>query len=161
MMDRLNKEAPAYKEGYLTNGKPITEANIKEMLDSAKESMPDYTPWDTSSTFDYNSAIFWYSRACASFSGGLSDYIFGKDAPVDSHQNFDQIKVGDVLGIRDSSTGYDHAVLVTDVSRLSEGRFIYCEGNTNKTVRWESGAAGRMDRWTDTRKAETFIYTRY
>lgn len=159
MMDRLNKEAPAYKEGYLTNGKPITEANIKEMLDAAKESMPDYTPWDTSSTFDYNSAIFWYGKACASFSGGLSDYIFGKDAPVDSHQNFDQIKVGDVLRIRDSSTGYDHAVLVTDVSRLSEGRFTHGDGNVSKMVQW--GRGERLDRWSETKLAESYIYTRY
>jgi len=35
MMSRLNAEAPDYVEGYLSNGKPITEVNITEMIEAA------------------------------------------------------------------------------------------------------------------------------
>ena len=162
MMDRLNKEAPAYTEGYLTNGKPITEANIKEMLDAAKESMPDYTPWGPDDSTRYVTSLFpGYAGGggCTSFSAGLSDYIFGKDAPVTKHQNFDQLKVGDIVWMSDSSTGYEHMVLVTDVSEIGEGFFVKTEGNTNRVVRW--GTNTNMNRWSDTQKAETYIYTRY
>lgn len=162
MMDRLNKEAPAYKEGCLTNGKPITEANIKEMLDAAKESMPDYTPWGPDSSTHYTTFFFpgyGGTGGCDSFGAGLSDYIFGKDAPVTEHQDFDNIKVGDVIHMKDSSTGYEHTVLVTDVSELSDNYFGYTNGNTSGMVGWDFGSD--MNRWSDTRKAETYIYTRY
>lgn len=162
MMDRLNKEAPAYKEGYLTNGKPITEANIKKMLDSAKESMPDYTPWGPDSSTHYTTFFFpgyGGTGGCDSFGAGLSDYIFGKDAPVTEHQDFDHIKVGDVIHMKDSSIGYEHTVLVTDVSRLSEGRFTHGDGNVSKMVQW--GRGERLDRWSETKLAETYVYTRY
>lgn len=162
MMDRLNKEAPAYKEGYLTNGKPITEANIKEMLDAAKESMPDYTPWGPDDSTRYATLFIpgysWHG-GCGSFAIGLSDYIFGKEAPVKVHQDFDQIKVGDVIWMKDSATGYNHIVLVTDVSELSDNYFGYTNGNTSGMVGWDFGSD--MNRWSDTRKAETYIYTRY
>ena len=45
MMNRLNAEAPKYYEGYLTNGKPITEENIQAMLAEAEKGMPDGTKW--------------------------------------------------------------------------------------------------------------------
>lgn len=163
MMDRLNKEAPAYKEGYLTNGKPITEANIKEMLDSAKESMPDYTPWGPDSSTHYTTFFFpgyGGTGGCDSFGAGLSDYIFGKDAPVTEHQDFDHIKVGDVIHMKDSSTGYEHTVLVTDVSKLAEeGFFQRCSGNTSRMVEWRGGE--RLSRWSETKLSESYIYTRY
>ena len=52
MMNRLNAEAPKYYEGYLTNGKPITEENIKAMLAEAEKGMPNGTKWDTSSFYN-------------------------------------------------------------------------------------------------------------
>ena len=115
MMNRLNAEAPKYVEGYLTNGKPITEANIKAMLAEAEKGMPSGTKWDTSSFYNYGTKAFINYRtanACSAFAGALSDYIFGKDAPATEHQNFDDIKVGDVLWMKNSKTGYAHACLL-------------------------------------------------
>ena len=163
MMARLNAEAPAYTAGYLTNGKSITEANIKEMLAEAHESMPDYTPWSADFSFDYSTRVFAETGylmvgGCESFAAALSDYMFGKDAPCTMHQNFDQLKVGDVVWIKDSSTGYDHVVVVTDV-RPEDGFFTRCSGNTNRTVRWEVGE--RVNNWSETQLTETYIFTRY
>ena len=153
MMARLNGEVPGYVEGYLTNGKPITEANIKEMLAEAEESMPDYTPWDDSLTYDYSTIVFADKGylavgGCNSFAAALSDYIFGKDAPSNMHQDFDRLKIGDVVWLKDSSSGEGNVVVVTDVSELSDGIFKTVSGNSNKTVRWGSGE--NMSRWSET-----------
>ena len=161
MMDRLNGEAPAYTEGYLTNGKPITEANIKEMLADVEESMPDYTPWSGESKYNYLTMVFaekgsYSEGGCNSFAAALSDYIFGYDAPSAMHQNFDQIKVGDIVWMKDSSTGYQHVVLVTG---FGDGYFKVTNGNSNKTVQWNAGM--NVSRWSDTKRAETYVFSRY
>ena len=163
MMARLNGEVPGYVEGYLTNGKPITEANIKEILAEAEESMPEGTPWSDDFSFDYSTKVFveagdYMIGGCGSFAAGLSDYIFGKDAPSTMHQNFDQLKVGDIIWIKDSSTGYNHIVIVTDV-RSADGFFTRCSGNSNGMVQW--GGGGQPANWSETRLAETYIFTRY
>ena len=163
MMNRLNAEAPAYTPGYLTNGKPITEENIKEMLAEAQESMPEGTPWATGSTYYYSTGVFADAGyplvgGCESFAAALSDYIFGKGAPSTMHQNFDQLKVGDVVWIKDSSTGYDHCVLATDV-RPEDGFFKRCSGNSSSMVRW--GGGEQLSYWSETMIAESYIFTRY
>ena len=162
MMNRLNAEAPKYYEGYLTNGKPITEENIKAMLAEAEKGMPDGTAWSADISFDYRTTFFrGYSAVggCGSFSAGLSDYIFGKNAPVTKHQDFDNIKVGDVIWWKDSSVGRDHIVLVRDIDSTAQGSYVYCNGNLSKKVRWER--FDDINNWSTTQKAETYIYSRY
>ena len=163
MMNRLNAEAPKYVEGYLTNGKPITEENIKAMLAEAEKGMPTGTAWSDNVAFDYYTKCFpGYSRVggCGSFAAGLSDYIFGKDAPVTKHQNFDNLKVGDIIWLQSSKTGYNHAVLVTDLRPTTDDSYMYADGNNDTYgVWWEK--YGYMDDWGDTQKAETYVYSRY
>ena len=162
MMDRLNAEAPKYFEGYLTNGKPITEENIKAMLAEAEKGMPDGTAWDASIYYDYLTRLFGNYASyggCNSFAAALSDYVFGKDAPVRKHQDFDNIKVGDVIWWKDSSIGESHVVLVRDVDSTAQGSYVYCNGNLSKKVRWER--FDDINNWSTTQKAETYIYSRY
>ena len=162
MMDRLNAEAPKYFEGYLTNGKPITEENIKAMLAEAEKGMPDGTAWDASIYYDYLTRLFGNYASyggCHSFAAALSDYVFGKDAPVRKHQDFDNIKVGDVIWWKDSSIGGSHVVLVRDVDSTAQGSYVYCNGNLSKKVRWER--FDDINNWSTTQKAETYIYSRY
>lgn len=160
MMDRLNAEAPKYYKGYLTNGKPITEENIQAMLAEAEKGMPDGTAWSTGEFYYYYTKCFpEYSRVggCGSFSAGLSDYIFGKNTPVKKHQNFDSLKVGDVIWWKDSSIGRDHIVFVTDLRSATE--YIYCNGNSSKSVWWND--QDNMADWSQTQRAETYVYSRY
>ena len=160
MMNRLNAEAPKYYEGYLTNGKPITEENIKAMLAEAEKGMPDGTAWSADISFDYRTTFFQgYSAVggCGSFSAGLSDYIFGKNAPVKKHQDFDNLKVGDVIWWKDSSIGRDHIVFVTDLRSATE--YTCCNGNSSRCVFW--GRLNNMADWSATQKAETYVYSRY
>ena len=163
MMDRLNAEAPKYVEGYLTNGKPITEENIKAMLAEAEKGMPTGVAWSTGEFYYYYTKCFpGYSRVggCGSFAAGLSDYIFGKDAPVTKHQNFDDIKVGDAIWLHSSKTGYDHIVFVTDLRPTTADSYMYVDGNNDTYGVWWGGY-GYMDDWGDTQKAETYVYSRY
>ena len=163
MMNRLNAEAPKYVEGYLTNGKPITEENIKAMLAEAEKGMPTGTPWDNSSQYDYYTNALGGNRkviACGAFASAVSDYIFGKDAPVHKHQNFDNLKVGDIVWLQSSKTGYNHAVVVTDLRPTTADSYMYVDGNNDTYgVWWEK--YGYMDDWGDTQKAESYVYSRY
>ena len=162
MMNRLNAEAPKYFEGYLTNGKPITEENIKEMLSEAEKGMPSRTKWDTSDFYQYGTRAFGnyrYAYACSAFAGALSDYIFGKDAPVTKHQNFDNIKVGDIIDWNNSSTGYGHAVLVTTIHPTTDDSYGVTNGNLGGMVIWDNYTY--IDSIDETTIAESYIYSRY
>ena len=162
MMNRLNAATPAYTAGYLSNGKPITEANIQEILNSARESMPEGTRWDTDTFYSYNSPKLFSGPACSSFACGLSDYIFGEDAPVTKHQNFDQLKVGDVVWMKNSVTGYSHAFVITSLTNPYYGPDYYsdCDGNSGGEVSWSS--QGKYSTFTKPEVASgTYIYSRY
>lgn len=161
MMNRLNAEAPKYYEGYLTNGKPITEENIKAMLAEAEKGMPNETTWDASSQYRYGRPNFYPgtsgSTGCNSFAAALSDYVFGLKASVTVHQDFDNLKVGDVIWWKDSSIGRSHVVFVTDLRSATE--YTCCNGNSSRCVFW--GRLNNMADWSATQKAETYVYSRY
>lgn len=163
MMDRLNAEAPKYYKGYLTNGKPITEENIQAMLAEAEKGMPTGTPWDNSSQYDYYTNALGGNRkviACGAFASAVSDYIFGKDAPVHKHQNFDNLKVGDIVWLQSSKTGYNHAVVVTDLRPTTADSYMCADGNNDTYGVWW-GQYDYTDDWSATQKAETYVYSRY
>lgn len=167
MMTRLNNEAPNYFEGYLSNGKPITENNIKAMIESAKVSMPNNTQWDTTDRYWYRRNILvdnhgvYANGGCGAFGLGLSDYIFGKNAPVSKHQNFDQLKIGDLIYLLDSSTGTKHVVMVTGFgnNKYIGDYFIRGEGNNSGTVEWRINEY--VGQWSTTKLAESYVYSRY
>lgn len=168
MMDRINAST-TYREGYLTNGKPITEENIKELLAKFEETMPTGSPWDDSSTFNYQSRAFGHTSACASFGAAISDALFGKDAPVTRHQNFDQLKVGDVVWLKNTSTGYYHAVVVTSMTPpagYGANNYTMCDGNNDES--WNSAGGVRWGKAEDRNAFDlpeiasgTYIYSRY
>ena len=95
---------------------------------------------------------------CNSFAYILSDTIFGKDAPVTKHQNFDQIKVGDVIWLKNSANGFNHVFVVTEVDSDSN---IYrtCEGNVSDTVSWMGW--GEISFLSEPECSSTYIYSRY
>lgn len=161
MMDRLNAEAPKYYEGYLTNGKPVTEANIKEMLAAAEQSMPSRTKWDESSFYNYGTRAYggnyFYTQACSAFACALSDYIFGKDAPVTTHQDFDNLKVGDIVAGRNSKNGYSHAFLITSIHPTTADSYEVTNGNLGGLVMWN--CYQYTSTWGD--MSESYVYSRY
>ena len=159
MMDRINAST-TYREGYLTNGKPITEENIKEMLAKFEETMPTGTKWDESYT--YASRAFGSVHACSAFGAAISDSLFGKGAPVTRHQNFDQLKVGDVVWMKNTASGYYHAFVISSLTNPYYGAGYYssCDGNVSGKVSWEG--YGRFTKFDEPEVySETYIYSRY
>ena len=159
MMDRINAST-TYREGYLTNGKPITEDNIKEMLAKFEETMPTGTKWDESYT--YASRAFGSVHACSAFGAAISDSLFGKGAPVTRHQNFDQLKVGDVVWMKNTASGYYHAFVISSLTNPYYGAGYYssCDGNVSGKVSWEG--YGRFTKFDEPEVySETYIYSRY
>lgn len=146
------------KTGYLTNGKPITEANIQEILEQLKEEYPDRTPWDENT--EYNSAtvpIGHIFGGCAAYAWMISDRIFGYKAninPLRRHQNFDQMKVGDILWAKNTLNHYEHVLVITSVEKDIDF-FHACSGNTSGKVSWNGyGVISELG-------SETYLYTRY
>ena len=158
MMNRITANI-TYTPGYLSNGKLITEDNIKDILSSVKASMPEGTEWNASSRYFYNSKIG-SGGGCDAWAYSVSDYLFTKDAPVYRHQNFDQLKVGDVVWVRNSKTGYDHFFLVTSLASVRNGRFDHCDGNVSGGVTWEGTMSYSTFDDPDF-TALTYIYSRY
>ncbi len=97
--------APA--TGYLTNGKPITEENIVELLKELEKAYPDGLEWNNDNKYSYDSPMLdaaGYTAGslggCGGFAFMLTDQIFGNDPnvnPVRIHQNLDELKPGDII----------------------------------------------------------------
>ncbi len=96
--------APA--TGYLTNGKPITEENIVEMLKELEKAYPHLSQWNGDSKYSFTSEVARQTvglakwEGCGSFAYMLTAQIFGDDPTVNPpriHQNFDELKVGDII----------------------------------------------------------------
>lgn len=164
MMARIMANV-TYTPGYLSNGQPITEDNIKALLAEVEKSMPEGTPWDGSATYFYSPGSLWgfgTARECASFAISVSDYLFGRNANVIKHQNFDQLKVGDAVQSRNTSTGYNHWYIVTSRTNPPWGpdAFSVCDGNNSNGVSWDGH--GRFTSFSKPEIAsDTWIYSRY
>lgn len=162
MMNRINAATPSYRAGYLTNGKPITTENIQEMLAEIESTMPAGTPWDKGEQFKYVTSMFegfYRVGACNSFGAAVSDAIFGEDAPIIRHQNFSQIKVGDVI-YHKNGKDYSHVcICVTEPD--STGFFEICDGNVSGKVFWH-GYEYAPDTFNDSDFAKySWVYSRY
>lgn len=160
MMVRINAATPAWKEGYLTDGSPITEENITNLLNKFKENFPDGSTWDESNFYRYPASSFGSSAyACSAFASVLSDSIFGEDAPLTRHQNFSELKVGDAVWMKNSENGYNHMLFIIAVDH-SFGRYTICSGNHGSEVEW--GRSGSLDIFDEPSVASgTYVYSRY
>ena len=166
MMDRINAST-TYREGYLTNGKPITEDNIKELLAKFEETMPTGSPWyggtPDESKYYYSSQGLGYGGGCNSFAYAISDALFGKQAPVTRHQNFDQLKVGDVVWLKNSVSGYNHVVVVTSLSSpagYGPDCYSVCDAGGTQGVAWDGGQSIKSFDKPEVASG-TWIYSRY
>jgi hypothetical protein len=150
-----------YTPGYLSDGQPITEDNIKALLAKIEASMPEGTDWDEDDRFNYSGKLG-YGGACNSWGYAVSDYLFGKEAPLTKHQNFDQLKVGDVVWMKNSATNYSHVYVVTSLTNPYWGPDAYsiCDGNVSGKVSWDGD--GRFSTFEKPEVASgTYIYSRY
>lgn len=159
MMDRINAATPAYREGYLTNGEPISDSAIQAMLAEMKESMPAGTAWATGYAYRYLSPTFGGSSGCNSFATAVSDALFGEDAPLVKHQDFDNLKVGDYIWVKPDADG-GHVYVVRS-NPDEDGYFDTCDGNAGGQVTWSSSENTIRIASNPDYAANTYIYSRY
>ena len=165
MMNRINAST-TYQEGYLTNGKPITEENIKELLAKFEETMPEGSPWyggtPDESRYYYSSPKLGMGGGCNSFAYAISDALFDEQAPMVKQQNFDQLKVGDVVWVKNTSNGRSHVVVITSLSNPTWGPHYYlaCDAGRDIGVGWN--AHGLFVSFSKPEIAtNTYVYSRY
>ena len=155
-----NTSSSGYKEGYLANGQPITEDNIKAMLEELRSQYPEGMEWGLNDSYSSPATPAGYNNnACAGFAWMLSDKLFGTDATVNSyykHQDFDSLKVGDVLWIKSSNTGYNHAVVIISVDG---DNYRACSGNVGGKVSWEDN--GDISFLKSDTASKSVIFSRY
>lgn len=140
--------------GTLSNGKEITEANVKEILEELKEEYPEGMAWGQEKT--YTSPTIGTGRACNAFAYMISDEIFGQFAPLTKHQNFDDIKVGDIVWVKNSDTNYSHLFVITDIEEdICRG----VSGNSNSKVEWRGRV--RISNFSEPGYSQSVVWTRY
>ena len=63
-----------------------------------------------------------YGSQCVGYTGLISDLIFGTEAPITVHDDFEQLRVGDHIRL----VLWDHSMLVTDVGKDENGKtYVY------------------------------------
>lgn len=117
----------------------------KQVLNTFKAKYPTGTPWGL------EKKGIWRGKektGCEAFVAELSDAIFG-DSSVLTHDDFEAIKIGDVLSVKHDT----HAVIVVDIVGDT---VIVAEGNFNGKVRW--GDKYTKEKFT---KEGSHVETRY
>ena len=79
------------------------------------------------------------------------------------HQNFDDLKVGDVVWVKNSENGYSHAFVITGFRpNVAPGDwYSTCGAGGNVGVYWENAGGQISNLKKPVTAAESFIYTRY
>lgn len=145
-----------FGDGKLNNGKPITEANVLEMLEQAQKIWPVGTSWTFSGTrnnhwYEWSGSVVdsvllnKYNQstnyACGGFAAMLSDYVFGLEANP-FHRVYDpmDIRAGDVIVIKNANGTVSHVAIAatsTIQSGTWAGRLWTADGNSASTgISW-------------------------
>ena len=136
-------------DGYLTNGKPVTEENVLELLWQIEQDWPSGTVWGTHNTTGtyknevpstealrlmraYNVNGYY---ACGGYAAMVSSLIFGDMAnPARRVEDLSQIRPGDVIFRVNNNTGKLWHVTIAVESPNGMNSFHYTDGNNGGTV---------------------------
>lgn len=126
----------------------LTQKQVQDQLFELYDEYPEGMSWTNENHSYYWKAINTYCYGCIAFAGEMSDRLFGKDAKVTTHRNFDKIKVGDHIRIGDY-----HSVIV-----LAKGpdELMVVEGNYNSSVHW-----GREITKSELKSSGFYVQSRY
>lgn len=112
----------------LANGQPITEENVLAVIEALKEDYPEGMRWTNDNLYQSH-ALQINGYGCAGFALICSDAAFG-DLPISrKHNEFDDIRTGDMLRVR----GNSHTVIVLEKKADS---VVIAEGNYNDSIHW-------------------------
>lgn len=148
------KAAPAESgkgDGCLTNGKPITEENVLEMLRQIEQDWPQDTIWgkhDTPGTHKNEVPstaanrimdVYWVSEyyGCSGYAAMVSSLIFGDaENPGRRLDNLLQIRPGDIVFLVNNATDEIWHVEIALESPNETHAFQYTDGNHGGHIHW-------------------------
>ena len=130
---------PSYGTQTLTNGKAVTEENVAELLEELKAKYPNRGTFDVSTGY-YFAAMNANGHDCAKLAFMVSDDIFGTEAMLDSHWNYESIKLGDIIEHRDENGKTYHWSIVNTIDTAPDGS-VYVKvvsGDDKGLIRWNA-----------------------
>lgn len=138
-------------DGYLTNGKPITEENVLEFLRQIEKDWPHGTIWGTHNTPGTHKNevpstatnrimdVYWVSEyyGCSGYASMVSSLIFGdKTNPGRRVEDLSQIRPGDILfRVRNDDNSIWHVTIALE-SPDEINAFYETDGNHGGIIRW-------------------------
>ena len=137
-------------DGYLTNGKPITEENVLELLREIEKDWPTGTVWGTNKTPDtYKNEVpstasgqimrsYHVSNTygCGAYASMVSSLIFGDTVnPGRRLDNVSNLRPGDIVFLVSSEGKVGHVAVALE-SPNHEGQFHRTDGNHGETIQW-------------------------
>lgn len=153
----------AYTPGKLANNKPITPENIQGIFKELQEMFPTDTPWgafDGVKEIDYSyrgSVDQAGGRGCNAWVGVAFDSLYGTNAPYIKHQNYEDIRPGDMIALIREPEKWGQAywerprhwytITATTVRpHLSIEEYV---GKMTKAWRTSDGNVGGLVAWSD------------
>lgn len=142
---------PSTGDGFLANGKPVTEENVLELLLQIEKDWPQDTIWGTHNTpGTYKNEVpstaanrimdvYWVSEyyGCSGYAAMVSSLIFGdKSNPGRRLDDLSQIRPGDILFRVRNDDGSIWHVTVALESPNEINAFHVTDGNHGGIVRW-------------------------
>ncbi len=107
-----------------------SESEVYNVLMSRKSIYPDGTSWDETKYFQWKGGIYISGKGSIAFAFLLSDAAFGS-CQATKHQNFSNIRVGDIVVLNNESSSFI-------VLKANSDSYTIAEGNKNGVVKWES-----------------------
>lgn len=139
-------KVPTDGTGYLTNGKPVTEENVLEILREIERDWPQGTVWNTETKNEVPSAeaariIGNYPvssvYACGGYAAMVSSLIFGDtENPARRLDDISQIRPGDIILRVNNKTGAIWHVLIALESLNETNAFHVTDGNRGGKIHW-------------------------
>ena len=138
-------------ESCLTNGKPVTEENVLELLQQIEQDWPTGTTWGARKTpgthkneipSTVSGAVMQSYHvssvyACGGYASMVSSLIFSdKSNPARQLDDLTQIRPGDIILQISNKTGKVWHVTVALESPNEKNAFHITEGNAGATIQW-------------------------
>lgn len=150
-VEEVKTTAVGTGDGYLTNGKPITEENVLEILRQIEKDWPQGTTWgiqntpgthknevpSTASTAIMDSYPVNSVYGCSGYAAMVSSLIFGD--MTNSGRRVDdlsQIRPGDILFLVNNADGHIWHVMIALESPSAINAFHYTDGNHGRHIHW-------------------------
>ena len=135
-------------EAALADGSACTEDNIRRLIYGLREEYPEGRRYTNDDRY-YSASVGMVGYGCAGFALACSDAAFGTLPLSGRYEDFDAIRVGDMLRVNHDT----HSVIVLE---KHENSVVVAEGNYNSSIHWgrsisrqslESGDFYGQTRW--------------